>query len=287
MSRWRAEQPLSRLVAPRRVGEVLSEVWPSQAAVFRGPPDRCPELFSAPELQSLDALLQTGAATELWWEEGGRLASAVADPKGAAALWARGGFTLRLAAVDAAVPAIRRLLDHMAAELQTPVMRSYANVYASGPGAATSPHFDGSEVFIAQVRGRKTWRTAPNRAVQSPGFAWSGEALEPEQSAQLLQPLAVAMPPDAQTHALEPGDVLFVPRGWWHAAEAAVESISVSLTFECATVLDMAVAALRRALIADPSWRRPAAGLLGEGEARAAFEAELRALGRSLAGPAE
>ena len=77
-------------------------------------------------------------------------------------------------------------------------------------------HWDGHEVFAVQLQGRKKWRL----------FGFTEEA-----------PLAV--PPDEKRGAptnstwegiLSAGDILYMSRGYWHAAEA-LEDVSLHLTF--------------------------------------------------------
>lgn len=259
----------------------LTEHWPLRWAHFHGPTGRLPALFESPALASLTNLLEIGLGTELWWEDGG-IRAARAEPSGAARLYKRGGLTLRFMEAETRVPALREVLNGVAAELDTPIGRSFANIYLTPPGVHTAMHFDGAEVMIAQIAGRKRWRVAENEVVASPGWGWAGGNPDAEERRQMNGDFASAALSDATEVELAPGSLLFLPRGCWHGAVAEEESISVSLAFECLTRLDVAFGLIRQAAIVDPSWRRPAARVMSEA-GRAELDRDLRRLGAALA----
>lgn len=99
------------------------------------------------------------------------------------------------------------------------------------PGFNT--HWDQQDVFIAQVEGRKWWR------VRRP------QRLHPVQRDRALK-----HEPPAEIHwegELRPGDVLYLPRGWWHDASPMGEpTLHVSLGATPPTGLDFARSALKR-----------------------------------------
>jgi ribosomal protein L16 Arg81 hydroxylase len=105
-------------------------------------------------------------------------------------------------------------------------------------------HYDAEEVFILQATGAKTFYLRENTLLPSP--------------------VADAMPRDLQleretsgflTCALEAGDWLYIPAGWWHVATAVRDSLSVSVGLLAPSPLDF-IEDLRRRLTCDPSWRR-------------------------------
>ncbi|NLU79645.1 cupin [Micromonospora sp. HNM0581] len=96
------------------------------------------------------------------------------------------------------------------------------NAYLTPPdsqGFAT--HYDTHDVFVLQVDGRKHWRihppVLPDPLERQP---WGGRADEVA---------ATAQGPAALDVVLEPGDALYLPRGWLHSAQAQ-ESNSLHLT---------------------------------------------------------
>jgi hypothetical protein len=91
------------------------------------------------------------------------------------------------------------------------------NLYASWcPTPALERHWDTHDIFIVQVSGRKRWRVySPVRRRPVPGDA---------------QPATQRASEPAWQGMLGEGDVLYLPRGWWHVANA-LEGPSLHLTF--------------------------------------------------------
>lgn len=97
-------------------------------------------------------------------------------------------------------------------------IQTAANAYASfGAEAATPAHWDTHDVFAVQLVGRKNWRLykptheLPISSQQSTGH----DAL-------------IGATPSLEV-VLEAGDILYVPRGWWHVVEPADSSDTVHL----------------------------------------------------------
>ncbi|MFD6755978.1 cupin domain-containing protein [Micromonospora gifhornensis] len=96
------------------------------------------------------------------------------------------------------------------------------NAYLTPPGSqGFATHYDTHDVFVLQVDGRKHWRihppVLPDPLERQP---WGGRADEVTATAQGPATLDVV---------LEPGDALYLPRGWLHSAQAQ-ESSSLHLT---------------------------------------------------------
>ncbi|RIV41379.1 cupin domain-containing protein [Micromonospora radicis] len=96
------------------------------------------------------------------------------------------------------------------------------NAYLTPPGSqGFATHYDTHDVFVLQVDGRKHWRihppVLPDPLERQP---WGGRADEIT---------ATAQGPAALDVLLEPGDALYLPRGWLHSAQAQ-ESSSLHLT---------------------------------------------------------
>ncbi|MER5851661.1 cupin domain-containing protein [Streptomyces sp. NPDC002012] len=127
----------------------------------------------------------------------------------------RDGASLVLDAVEKIHPAVGAATEGLERFLGTSVQ---ANVYASWTDReGFGLHWDDHDVVVVQVHGSKRWRLygstreAPTfRDVESP------ERPEGDAVADIV---------------LAPGDVLYLPRGWWHAVTADQGTESLHLTF--------------------------------------------------------
>lgn len=125
----------------------------------------------------------------------------------------RCGASLVVDGVDEVHEPIRSLADRLERTLLEPVR---ANIYASWrPAPALERHWDTHDIFIAQVSGRKYWRV--DRPVR----------LHPVAGDRLPHTDPGGEP--AWDGVLEEGDLLYLPRGWWHVA-AALDGPSLHLT---------------------------------------------------------
>ncbi|SNT58954.1 Cupin superfamily protein [Asanoa hainanensis] len=91
------------------------------------------------------------------------------------------------------------------------------NAYLTPAGnQGFSTHYDTHDVFVLQVDGRKRWRVHPPvLADPLERQAWGGRAEEVS---------ATAAGEPALDVVLEPGDALYLPRGWLHSAAAQDDS---------------------------------------------------------------
>lgn len=149
-----------------------------------------------------------------------------------------------------------------------------ANVYCSFGGVqAFETHYDLHHVFAVQVEGQKTWRLYGNRADAPVDL--------PADSAEAKRWFARSRGPLVQEVVMRPGDVLYLPRGWYHdalTAEGASLHVTCSVTPLYGRIL---FRLLESAAMQDPhfrAWLRPA----GEGDG-APLQAQLAALGGKLA----
>ncbi len=99
-----------------------------------------------------------------------------------------------------------------------------------GPqGTITPLHHDPCNLMMAQVYGRKKWQIiSPHYTPQMYNYRGVFSAVD------LTNPDYNRYPLFREVHiieeVLEPGDLIFMPVGWWHFVEALDISISVSMT---------------------------------------------------------
>ncbi|MDP3404850.1 MAG: cupin domain-containing protein [Brevundimonas sp.] len=96
-----------------------------------------------------------------------------------------------------------------------------ANAYCSFGGVqAFQTHYDLHDVFAIQTEGEKVWRLYANRA---------DDPVDPPPHADPRAFFAATRGPLMQEVRMRPGDVLYLPRGWYHDA-LATEGASLHLT---------------------------------------------------------
>jgi cupin superfamily protein len=151
------------------------------------------------------------------------------------------GTTVVLQALHRTWPAVADFATALAGELGHPVQ---ANAYITPPSSTGfSAHYDVHDVFVLQVAGRKHWTVhAPVHADPLRGQPWNDRAAEVAARARDDEP--------ALDVVLEPGDALYLPRGWLHAA-TALGGVSAHLTVGVHVVTRYALVEALTALVAD------------------------------------
>ena len=129
------------------------------------------------------------------------------------------GATMVLQGLHRVWPPILAFSQQLAAELGHPVQ---ANAYVTPPqNQGFSDHYDVHDVFVLQIAGEKRWSIhAPVLDAPLRSQPWSDRRRAVEQQAQ-QPPLIEAV--------LRPGDCLYLPRGYLHAA-VALGGVSTHLT---------------------------------------------------------
>lgn len=156
------------------------------------------------------------------------------------------GTTLVLQALHRTWPAVAAFATRLGGELGHPVQ---ANAYVTPPQSrGFSAHYDVHDVFVLQLAGRKHWTVhAPVHPDPLRDQPWNDHA-------DAVAARARDGAPDIDA-VLEPGDVLYLPRGWLHAA-TALGGVSAHLTVGVHVVTRFALVEALTALVAqDPRLR--------------------------------
>ncbi|MGE2721771.1 cupin domain-containing protein [Mycolicibacterium celeriflavum] len=131
-------------------------------------------------------------------------------------------------------------------ELGHPVQ---ANAYITPPvNRGFDPHYDVHDVFVLQVSGQKRWIVhEPVYEHPLPSQPWTGHRAE-------IQKRVADDPPVIDT-VLDEGDVLYLPRGWVHSAQALqMTSIHLTIGVSPVTAADVARAVVDQ-LATDAAFR--------------------------------
>ncbi|MFI9365601.1 cupin domain-containing protein [Kitasatospora sp. NPDC053057] len=170
------------------------------------------------------------------------------------------GASLVVDAIDEIHPPIRSAAEDLERFVGTTVQ---TNAYASWTEQeGFGRHWDDHDVVVVQQYGAKRWRLwEPTR--QAPTFRDVDSPKEPEG-----EPVA--------DFVLHPGDVLYLPRGWWHSVTADQGTESLHLTFGLvaqtgAALVGWLVDELHESTVLRVDVPRHAAA-----EAKAAYQNELR-----------
>ncbi|MGW3119351.1 cupin domain-containing protein [Streptomyces sp. NPDC001107] len=125
------------------------------------------------------------------------------------------GASLVIDAVDELHPPVARAAMELERWLRTGVQ---ANLYASWTAReGFGVHWDDHDVVVTQIDGAKRWKLyGPTRS--APMYKDTDEPEPPPE-----KPVAELV--------LRPGDMLYLPRGWWHSVAASEGEHSLHLTF--------------------------------------------------------
>jgi len=234
---------LSSLVAPVAVEEFRSRYWERQPlVVHRKDPDYYHGLFSLEDFEeaitrSPDYVKIANAATN----KGVSYKGVVTEGLEAVLHDMRAGDSLVLDQLHNREPKLGRLCRVLAAELGHKFQTNLYLTPASGKGF--KPHWDNHDVFIFQTVGCKNWNIEKQRRVV-PG---KGETMG-EEDRELRG--------DLDSFVLEQGDLIYIPRGFVHAAECGLEpSLHITLGVNGVYWDDLLYAAVKAAILRDERLR--------------------------------
>ncbi len=243
----------------------LSQHWPSKPYLTHGLVNE--ELTELPFLKSLVQLLnQWPRKVQVHLPDAADESSAIdVDPRDAKRL-----FDNRMALLfnnaQTQSPRLEAWLSEIHSELGLPRSTySRCMIYATPDGKGTAAHFDQNINFVLQIHGTKTWWLAPNEHFKNPTERFAiGQPLDPELASHAMSEPPLAMPEPQEKFTLEPGSMLFVPRGYWHRTEASGEALALNFTFSQPTYIDLFLLALRSRLTLSSEWRALADGVTSQ-----------------------
>ena len=236
---------LAWLLRPMTVDAFIAEVWGRKAGIVRkGRPDDFASLFSVGAMETfLQYVWPDQAAVRLVRSDRPkspddfRLSNGSVDMVRVRNHFAD-GYTLVLNGLDRHVPAIATLAHAIEVELN---FETQVNAYITPPKSqGFLAHYDDHEVLILQIEGSKTWHV------------YGPEADVPPRLLPLRDRFAVDNLPEPSDLLVEAGDVLYLPRGRVHAAEAQEEpSIHLTIGIHPPTIMALAVKSLESLSLRD------------------------------------
>lgn len=269
---------LSNLLTPVTPQEFFNSYWPHEPLFIPATTNKLAELFELPQLQNLEALvaarlLKVRACLPDFDDE---YSSIHVEPKDALKAY-RNNMTLvfdqmqtQNSVIASTLKNIRSDLGLVTGGIENDLCKARSIAYATPAGCGTRLHFDANANFVIQIKGSKRWRLAANESVDSPTerFTTGSEEMPAALEKQCHAPLIEELSDDCLEFVMQPGCVLFVPRGYWHETTTDEDSLSLNFTFSQPTWADVFTKSLQELLLRSPEWRELADGLEGADENR-------------------
>ncbi|MEW2274866.1 JmjC domain-containing protein [Streptomyces griseofuscus] len=270
---------LEEFIRPLPVDDLLKNIWPDELYVSESGTQCSALLEAVPELASAEQLLTHYKQPVRLTRRGGPHASA---PTGVDALPAyRAGFTCVLLSVEESFPGLKDLITDAARTFGLPTSSIKCEAFCSTGSSGLNMHSDFDLNFALLLQGRKRWRLARNESIENQTSICFGQGMvqaDPRQEGYAHSAFPDAMPEDCAEFDIEPGGLLFMPRGWWHETYSSGDCLQVNLTIKGPHWAGLFARALESVLLEDPRWRKYAYGISYPDERRDAAVGEMAAL---------
>lgn len=253
------ERALQYLLAPLLPEDFVSKLWAKKPLYIPGEKNKFRFLFDLERLE--DCLRRGGNLVVRASFDGGRNHVRV-HPSDAMILY-KAGATIcvsDMAAVD-------EILASFAAAVKTQlnfIGLTDFRAYLSPDGEGYDTHFDSRIATTLQIEGRKRWKFSTDVALDWPHYqvrSGQGDSLvtdyQFQQPIQDWQRFRVPAECSFREVVLEPGDVLCLPAGAWHSAEAIGYSLALNLAFQPIGFWELLAPVLSSLLIKYSKWREP------------------------------
>ena len=218
----------SYLLAPMDVEKFLAEHWEPQKPLYiPGPESKFADLLDREAFITAISGMPKDGKLQL------RVGYTNADDTGSAYGFFGGrealehfdrGATICATSLEHVEPRVRAFRDALAAQWPSPDPL-IVNCYYSPEGQGFGTHYDPQSVWVMQLEGRKRWFFSTERAAAFPSDGITAMELRASGGSPLLKS-AESM----QEIELKPGDVLYLPPGTWHRAEAQGFSLALSVS---------------------------------------------------------
>ena len=214
----------SRMVFPYKPEEFMTEIWEQKAAIIKRKKfDYYDGLFSTNQLAQIleKNPIRWGVNLDVtsWTKTEGRQTHNLPGRAHPAQVWDfyNNGCSVRMLNPATYSNSVYEMCSNLQEFFGCFVG---SNIYLTPPATqGFAPHYDDVEVFMLQVEGRKRWK------IYKP---FEGEEL-PRTSSRNFNPKEIKGEPFIY-EILEPGDMLYVPRGWIHQGEALAGEHSLHVT---------------------------------------------------------
>jgi 50S ribosomal protein L16 3-hydroxylase len=269
------KKSIESMINPMSRAEFLDKYLNNEPVISHGILDGLSELTNLPFLESFDSLIESWPSMVTAYlpgiaDEGNSKKVTVAEAK---SLFEQGS-GLCFDDANQFSEVLEQWPEALRADLGLSALTQCRSlIYAIKKGHGTAAHFDQNINFVIQVSGTKKWWIAPNEHVENPLTRHTiGIDIDPELASYTQNQMPDQMPANATEFTLNPGSMLFVPRGAWHMTEAESDAVSLNFTFTAPSWIDILTTALRGRLAQSSAWRETANFVSDEALHTAAIE---------------
>lgn len=179
------------------------------------------------------------------------------------------GYTAYFRNVEDYFPEIKKSLAGIAHDLDVPKMTS--EIFISRGMSGVSMHSDYHMNLNLLLSGQKEWSYSKNENIENQTsicMPAKREQVDPTQLQFLIGDLPEVMPDSSENVIQRAGDLIFMPRGWWHSTRSSGECVSLNFIFKSPTWAHLFSQELEKELLNEPSWRAYAQGMSGRNETK-------------------
>lgn len=258
------QMTFARLIAPMGVDEFFDQYYEKKPVHIKGAADKASDVCNWDDFNELvartgiwsDQTFKMVIDTERVPPQGycerapgrdGMMVMVPSSPKVQKQMDAGASIVLDL--IETLTPGIRSVTEALEMALAT---RVSCNAYCSQNQRRAFPsHFDSMEVFALHIEGEKVWRVYEGRfedPLEMPGYDHTSFAPDYHERAKGELMMEVHM---------KPGDLLYLPKGWYHDALASSDAC-LHLSFSTAQTTGLNfINWLARGLDEEPLFRKP------------------------------
>lgn len=252
------QNPILNALLDDKALKQLLQSWPEHCVDAHGPLERLPAPLQADILKSIPTLTEAyqGHLNALDSRQGYEM---MAVPDGTANAVLEKGATAYLEDVSPLLDDAAIFAKNLELELGIEPESAKLGAFISAAGNGAPTHYDVLDVISIQLVGTKQFYIAPLQQIRNPfGMQYCEAApMFDELYPQISNGFPSYREQDFTRITMQPGSVLFMPRGTWHYTEAETDSMAMSIVLSPPTQVEFFLYQLKSALLQDPAWRAP------------------------------